>query len=65
MGTVVSTRLPDDLLQAIDAAAAERQATRSALLRALVEDAVDVGDLPDVPPPSQDDELGRLRDLTT
>jgi predicted transcriptional regulator len=68
MGTVVSTRLPGDLVGALDAAAAERQATRSALLRAIVEDAIDANELPDVAPTPQDEldrEDARLRALTT
>ncbi len=71
---LVTMRMPAELLQAVDAAAAECHATRSALIRGVLEDALDSGSLPDVPAPAltarelidrlQDDELERLRRLT-
>ena len=69
---VITARVPSDLAEAVDAWAAERHATRSALLRALVEDAVDSGEAPRPPSPStaellaelRADEDARLRELT-
>jgi len=66
MGSV-TMRMPAELLGAVDAAAAERHATRSALIRGVLEDALDAGELPDVSPTRQellDDELQRLRELS-
>jgi hypothetical protein len=66
MGSV-TMRMPAELLEAVDAAAAERRATRSALIRGVLEDAFDSGELPTVPPTPQeqlDDELERLRELS-
>ena len=42
--------MPAELLQALDAAAAELHATRSALIRGLIEDGIDSGELPSVSP---------------
>lgn len=72
---MVSTRMPRDLAAALSAAARARGVTRSALLRGLAEDLVDLEDVPsmrDVTPPElieqlrrrDDAELERLRELT-
>lgn len=64
---VISTRVPPELLQAVDAAVVALGTTRSAMLRALIEDIADLGELPSVPPTRQqqlDDELERLRELS-
>ena len=73
MGSI-TMRMPAELLAAVDAAALERHATRSALVRALIEDAIDAGELPIVSAPAfstselltqlRDDEFERLLDLT-
>jgi hypothetical protein len=62
---VISTRVTAELADALDARAVALGATRSALLRALIEDAADSGEPPSMPPTRQeqlDDELHRLRD---
>lgn len=64
---LVTVRMPAELLQAVDAAVAERHATRSALIRGVLEDALDAGELPSVSPTRQeqlDVEFERLRELT-
>ena len=66
MGSV-TLRMPAELLEALDAAAAERHATRSALIRGVLEDALDAGELPTASPTSQqllDVEFERLRELS-
>ena len=73
MGSV-TLRMSAELLQAVDAAAAECHATRSALIRGVLEDALDAGELPSVlraPTTAdelleqlRDDELARLRELS-
>ena len=64
---VISTRVPAELLEVVDAAAVALGRTRSAVLRALVEDMADLGELPDVAPTRQeqlDAELEHLRALS-
>jgi Ribbon-helix-helix protein, copG family len=66
MGSV-TLRMSAELIEALDAAAAERHATRSALIRGVLEDALDAGELPTVRPTSQellDVEFERLRELS-
>ena len=58
---VISTRVPAELADALDAWAAERRATRAAIIRALVEDAVDAGELPHTPMQSTSELLAELR----
>ena len=63
----INLRLPSGLLQALDACAGAVGATRSAMLRALVEDMADTTELPTLPPTRQeqlDAELQRLRELS-
>ena len=48
---LISVRMPAELLQALDAWAVELGRTRSAVLRAVLEDLVDAGETPSVPPP--------------
>lgn len=63
----INLRLPSGLLQALDACAGAVGATRSAMLRALVEDMADTSELPTLPPTRAellDDELQRLRELS-
>jgi metal-responsive CopG/Arc/MetJ family transcriptional regulator len=67
----ITVRLPDSMLDAIDAAAQARHATRSATIRACLEDAIDLGELPETSPNVaealdrlRDDGLDRLRELT-
>jgi hypothetical protein len=73
---MVSALMPDELASALTAVARSRGVTRSALLRALAEDAVDVADLPSMPETvprelldalreRDDEEFARLRALTT
>lgn len=61
---LISIRLPAGMVAAVDAAAVERHATRSALIRGVLEDALDSGELPDVPssPESVREQLAELRD---
>lgn len=64
---VISTRVPAELADVLDAWAVALGATRSAVLRGLIEDGIDAGELPSVPPTSQqllDAEDERLRELT-
>jgi antitoxin component of RelBE/YafQ-DinJ toxin-antitoxin module len=64
---VISTRVPAELAETLDAWAAALGPTRSAVVRALIEDAADVGELPSVLPTRQellDDELQRMRELS-
>ncbi len=63
--------MPASLLEAVDAAAVGRRVTRSQLIRGVLEDAIDAGDLPSVAPltamelrADADAELERLRELT-
>jgi predicted transcriptional regulator len=64
----VTLRMPVDLRDAVDATAAARHATRSAVIRAVLEDAIDAGELPNMPTQQElldrDDEFERLRDLS-
>lgn len=70
---LIKLRMSAELVDAIDAAASERHATRSAVIRAVLEDAIDVGALPAaLPAPAttaelleqlRDDELERLREI--
>ena len=63
----INVRLPAALVQALDAWAHALGATRSAVLRGLIEDAADAGELPSVPATRQellDAEDERLRELT-
>lgn len=46
---VLSTRVPAELAEALDTWAAQQHVTRAALLRAIVEDVIDVGEPPSVP----------------
>lgn len=61
---LITLRMSPELLDAVDAAAAERHATRSALIRGVLEDALDGGALPTVsrPPATTDELLEQLRD---
>lgn len=64
---VISTRVPSELADALDAWADAIGTCRSAVVRALIEDGIDAGELPTVPPTRQellDDELQRLRELS-
>jgi hypothetical protein len=73
MATIVSARMPEELVAALNAWAIRHRTSRSAVLRALVEDAVDAGEPPDAPAPAvtvddiveelRDEELERLREL--
>jgi hypothetical protein len=45
----ISVRLPDALVAALASASEERGVTRSRLVRAVLEDALDGGTVPDVP----------------
>lgn len=66
MGSV-TLRMSAELIEALDAAAAERHATRSALIRGVLEDALDAGELPTASPTSRellDAEDARLRELS-
>jgi predicted DNA-binding protein len=63
----INLRLPSGLLQALDAWATALGATRSAVLRGLIEDAADATELPTLSPTHQeqlDVELERLRELS-
>lgn len=57
---VISTRVPAELAEVLDAWAAAQRVTRGALLRALVEDVVDSGEPPS-PSPSTAELLAELR----
>jgi hypothetical protein len=46
----ISVRLPDALVAALASASEERGVTRSRLVRAVLEDALNGGTVPDVPP---------------
>lgn len=71
--SLITLRMPAELLEAVEAAAAERHVKRSALIRAVLEDAIDVGALPTVSQAPattaelleqlRDDELERLREI--
>lgn len=64
---IVSVRLPRELIAVLDAWAVALGATRSTVLRGLIEDGVDAGEMPSVPPTSRellDAEDERLRELT-
>lgn len=67
----INFRLPVELLASLDACASALGATRSALLRGLIEDATDSAELPSAPTTASeaielvsDDEFERLRELT-
>jgi hypothetical protein len=67
----LSVRMPPALVHALNAAAYARGATRSALIRAVLEDALDVDRLPEVPETAaemlarlQIEQMERLRELT-
>jgi hypothetical protein len=69
--TSVTMWMPAELLASLDVAAAERHATRSALIRGVLEDAVDSGELPERAMTTaellaelRDAELDRLRELS-
>jgi Arc/MetJ-type ribon-helix-helix transcriptional regulator len=47
--TIISMRMPDELLETLDQWASARRVTRSELLRALVEDLQDLGEPPPAP----------------
>lgn len=67
MRSIVSVRLPGELVDALDAWADALGATRSTVLRGLIEDGIDAGELPSVPPTRQellDVEFERLRELS-
>lgn len=60
---VISTRVPAELADALDAWADATGTCRSAVVRALIEDGIDAGEMPSVPPTRQeqlDVELERL-----
>jgi predicted DNA-binding protein len=58
----IGTRVPAELAKAVDRWAANRRVTRSAVLRALIEDAVDAaGDLPEPSPSSAAEMIEQLR----
>ena len=64
---VVSTRVPAELADALDAWADAIGTCRAAVVRALIEDGIDAGVLPTPSPTSQqllDVELERLRELS-
>ena len=64
----ISVRVPSELVEAVDAWAVALGRTRSRVIRAVLEDALDSGQLPGVSPTSEeqlDAELQRLRELTS
>ena len=54
-------RLPAELLETLDAFAAAQRVSRSALIRGLLEDGLDAGELPRAPAPSSAEMLAELR----
>ncbi len=70
-GAHINLRLRPSLLEAVDLAAAERGVTRTALIRGVLEDALDDGSLPKTPRTADellaqlcDGEMEHLRRLT-
>ena len=66
MTVMVSTRMPRELAAALNVVARSRGVTRSALLRALAEDVVDLEDVPSMrtfTPPELIEELRRRDDV--